>query len=116
VNLEAIPKSGATIDSESGKPLAAMVAAALGMSVTMLLADPGTTGARAVAETLDKPTILEMGMRRRLWAGVIKTVSTTWSSRRSRPPRSAAGTVIRDSDHRPRDRHPGRRRRADRDT
>ena len=33
----------------------------------MLLADPGVTGARAVAETLDKPTILEMGMRRLLW-------------------------------------------------
>jgi hypothetical protein len=65
--LEAIPKSGATIDSQSGKPLAAMVAAGLGVSVVDLLADPGTTGARAVAETLDKPIILEMGMRRLLW-------------------------------------------------
>lgn len=65
--LEAIPKSGATIDSQSGKPLAAMVAAGLGVSVVDLLADPGVTGARAVAETLDKPIILEMGMRRLLW-------------------------------------------------
>lgn len=66
-NLEAIPKSGATIDSESGKPLAGMIAAALGVPVTMLLSDPGSTGARAVAETLDEPTRHEMELRRSLW-------------------------------------------------
>lgn len=66
-NLEAIPKSGAQIDANSGKQLAGMAAAGLGVPVTMLLADPGTTGARAVAETLDLPTILEMSMRRSLW-------------------------------------------------
>src|SRR4249919_437472 len=66
--LEAVPKTGATIDSESGRPLAAMVAAGLGVPVTMLLGDPGTTGARATAETLDRPTELEMGLRRELWA------------------------------------------------
>lgn len=67
VKLEAVSKSGATIDANSGKPLAGMAAAGLGLPVTMLLADPGITGARAVAETLDLPTILEMGMRRLLW-------------------------------------------------
>lgn len=67
MSLEAIPKSGAHIDAESGKPLAAMVAAGLGVPVTLLLADPGVTGARAVAETLDKPTVLEMGLRRMMW-------------------------------------------------
>ena len=72
--FEAIPKSGATIDSESGKPLAAMVAAALDVPLTMLLADPGQTGARAVAETLDKPTELAMGQRRDLWAGVYRQI------------------------------------------
>jgi hypothetical protein len=70
--LEAIPKTGATIDSESGRPLAAMVAAGLGVPVTMLLADPGVTGARATADTLDKPTELEMGMRRSLWSDVYR--------------------------------------------
>lgn len=65
--IEAIPKTGATIDSESGKPLATMVAAAIGVPVTMLLGDPGQTGARAVAETLDKPTVNEMNLRRELW-------------------------------------------------
>lgn len=66
-SFEAVSKSGATIDSQSGKPLAGMAAAGMGVPVTMLLADPGITGARATAETLDKPTILEMGMRRLLW-------------------------------------------------
>lgn len=74
-HLEAIPKSGATIDSESGRPLAAMVASGLGLPVTMLLADPGTTGARAVAETLDKPTQNEMNLRRSLWGSVLATVA-----------------------------------------
>lgn len=66
--LEAVPKSGATIDAESGRPLATMIAAAMGLPVTMLLADPGATGARAVAETLDQPTRLEMNARREVWA------------------------------------------------
>lgn len=66
-NLEAIPKSGAVIDSESGRPLAMMVAAGLNVPVTMLLADPGQTGARATAETLDWPTELGMKARRQLW-------------------------------------------------
>lgn len=68
--LEAIPKSGATIDSESGRPLAMMVASALGVPVTMLLGDPGQTGARAVAETLDQPTELTMQQRREVWTAV----------------------------------------------
>lgn len=66
-NIEAIPKTGATIDSESGRPIAMMVAAGLGLPVTMLLADPGQTGARATAETLDWPTELIMRDRRELW-------------------------------------------------
>jgi hypothetical protein len=68
VALEAISKSGATIDAESGRPLAMMVASALGVPVTMLLSDPGQTGARATAETLDQPTELEMSLRRELWS------------------------------------------------
>ena len=68
--LEAISKSGATIDAESGRPLAMMVASALAVPVTMLLADPGQVGARATAETLDRPTELEMTQRRDLWGAV----------------------------------------------
>lgn len=74
-SLEAVPKSGATIDSQSGKPLAAMVAAGLDLPVTVLLADPGVTGARAVAETLDLPTVLAMGMRRLLWQSAFEQIA-----------------------------------------
>lgn len=65
--LDAVPKTGATIDSGSGRPVAAMVASALDVPVTMLLADPGVTGARATAETLDRPTELMASMRRDVW-------------------------------------------------
>lgn len=97
VHLEAIPKSGATIDSESGRPLAAMVAAGLGLPVTMLLADPGTTGARATAETLDYPTELEGGMRRDLWGSVLRTVTSYVVDQAIKAPRGPlTGQVIRD--------------------
>lgn len=66
-DMEAIPKTGAVIDSTSGKPLAAMVASALEISLVVLITDPGATGARAVAETLDAPTIRAMEKRRELW-------------------------------------------------
>jgi len=74
VTLEAIPKTGATIDSESGRPLAANVAAGLGIPVTVLLSDPGVTGARATAETLDTPTENEMRMRQAVWGDVYRQV------------------------------------------
>ncbi|UIU47078.1 hypothetical protein [Microcystis phage MinS1] len=97
VSLEAIPKTGATIDSGSGRPLAAMVAAALGVSVVDLLADPGVTGARAVAETLDKPVILEMNGRRRMWTSVLQTILGYVIDQAVRAPRGPLrGTVVRD--------------------
>jgi hypothetical protein len=43
-----------------------MAASALGVPVTILLADPGQTGARATAETLDLPTRLIMQARQEL--------------------------------------------------
>lgn len=64
--------SGATIDSGSGKPLAGMVASALDVPITMLLADPGTSGARAVAETLDRPLELTTGSAQQLWTDWLK--------------------------------------------
>lgn len=73
-SLEAIPKSGATIDAGSGRPLAAMVAAGLDVPVTMLLGDPGVTGARATAETLDFPTELMASMRRDEWADYLRRI------------------------------------------
>lgn len=72
--LEAIGKSGATIDSQSGLPLAAMVGSALGVPVTILTANPTTTGARATADTLDPPLRAEMKMRQDLHADLIRRV------------------------------------------
>lgn len=65
--LEAVSKSGATIDSDSGRNVATMAASALGVPVTMLLLDPGQTGARAVAETLDKPLEMVIKQRQEVW-------------------------------------------------
>lgn len=97
VKLEAVSKSGATIDANSGKPLAGMAAAGLGLPVTMLLADPGITGARAVAETLDLPTILEMGMRRLLWQAAFTEVIEYVINQSVLAPRGALrGTLSRD--------------------
>ncbi|KAB2347340.1 hypothetical protein [Actinomadura rudentiformis] len=72
--LEAIPKSGATIDSDSGRPLAAMVASALDVPVTMLLGDPGVTGNRATAETLDTPTEMMAEQRRMVWTEAMHAI------------------------------------------
>lgn len=72
--LEAIPKTGATIDAGSGKPLAGMVAAALDVPITMLLGDPGVTGAQAVATTLDRPTEDSARARQNLWVDWTKAL------------------------------------------
>lgn len=95
--LEAIPKSGATIDAESGRPLAMMVASALDVPVTMLLSDPGQTGARAVAETLDQPTELAMGQRRDLWGEVYQRLLRYVVTEAARAPKGPLkGQVKRD--------------------
>jgi hypothetical protein len=98
-SLEAIPKTGATIDADSGRPLAAMVATALGVPVTMLLGDPGVTGARATATTLDQPMELEMQLRRELWGEFLRDVLNhviDWAIRAPKGP--LKGTVQRDGD------------------
>ena len=97
--LEAIPKTGATIDADSGRPLAAMAATALEVPVTVLLGDPGITGARAVAETLDQPTELAMQLRRDLWRQFILDVLNyviDWAVRAPQGP--LKGRVRREGD------------------
>ncbi len=95
--LEAISKSGATFDAGSGRPIAAVVAAALDVPVTMLLADPGVTGARAVAETLDQPTENGFNLRRKLWAAVIRDVCD-WVINVAVESGRLHGTIRRDGD------------------
>ncbi len=97
--MEAIPKSGATVDSDSGRPIAMMVASALGVPVTMLLADPGVTGARAVAESLDQPTELTMLGRRRVWTDALRDIAEHVVRESVRAPNGALkGSVARDDD------------------
>lgn len=73
-DITAVPKSGASIDAESGRPVVGMVAAALGLPITTLSADPGQTGARATAETLNQPTRLEFQGRQALWTEMFRAV------------------------------------------
>lgn len=101
--LEAIPKTGATIDSESGRPLAAMVAAGVDLPVTMLLTDPGVTGARATAETLDSPTELMAKGRRALWTDAHRDILLYVITAAVRAPEGALrGKVVLDDNGRER--------------
>lgn len=96
-SLEAIPKSGATIDADSGRPLLAMIAAGLDVPVTMLSTDPGITGARSTAETLDEPMFLAMRARQDVWGAVYRDIAEYAIERSVRAPRGTlTGTIERD--------------------
>ena len=58
VKIEAMGQNGSGVNFNNGRPLAAMVATSLGVSIVALLSDPGTGGSYGVAETLDPPTTL----------------------------------------------------------
>lgn len=72
-DLEPIPKTGAVIDAESGRPLAMMVGTALDLPYTLLMGD-ADLGNLATAKTLDRPTELAMMNRRALWESVFRAV------------------------------------------
>lgn len=96
-NLEAIPKSGATIDADSGRPILAMIAAGLDVPVTMLSTDPGITGARSTAETLDKPMMLAMRARQDVWTAVFTDIAEYRIEQAIRAPQGPlSGQVVRD--------------------
>lgn len=99
--LEAVPKTGATIDSESGRPLATMVAAAFGLPVTTVLSDPGQTGARATAETLNLPTRLRMMARQEVHREARRQALEYVLLQAVKAPRGAlrsSGSVVRHGD------------------
>lgn len=99
-NLERIGSgSGATVDAGAGRPLAAMVASNLDIPVTMLLGDPGVTGARATAETLDKPTELMAQLRRDEWAAYLRRVLDYVIDKAARAPAGPlkAARIVRDN-------------------
>lgn len=62
-DVSAMPKANA-VDLNTGRPLAAQVASALGISIVLLLADPGQSGAFGTAQTLSDPNRRTMEARR----------------------------------------------------
>jgi hypothetical protein len=97
--LEAVPKTGATIDSDSGRPVAALVAAAMGVSVIDLLADPGQAGNRATAVTMDLVKRLEMRGRQELCEQTDRATLDYVIEQAIIAPRGPLkGTVARDGD------------------
>ncbi|MCT1686276.1 hypothetical protein [Pseudoglutamicibacter cumminsii] len=99
VQVEAVPKTDATIDADSGRSGAAAVAAALDLPVTVLLADPGVTGARAVAETLDRPMHNAMTIRREVWADALRaSIRFMLRQQVAAPYGSLRGSIGRDGD------------------
>lgn len=64
MDMNALPKAN-TVDLNDGRPLAAQVASALGLSVIILLSDPGQGGAFATANTLTDPSTRTLLARQR---------------------------------------------------
>lgn len=56
MNVAALPRANA-VDLSTGRPFAAQVASSLGVSVVILLSDPGQSGAYGTAQTLTDPSI-----------------------------------------------------------
>ncbi|MEO9246457.1 hypothetical protein ABDK96_02035 [Citricoccus nitrophenolicus] len=87
------------MDPSRGRPFAAMVASAVGLAVTILTADPGQEGARAVAETLDTPQRLLFEARQGVWADFYRA-SVGYRIKQSvdAPRGELRGTVKREGD------------------
>lgn len=98
-DLTAVNKTGAALDGKTAEPLAGLVAAALDVPKTMLLADPGVTGARATAETLDRPLENDRLARRRLDTDMLVTILEHVVREAVRAPAGPLrGVVTRDPD------------------
>ena len=74
MELSSLPRTSNSVDLGNGKPLAAMVASALEVSVVALLSDPGTSGSYGTAQTLDVPTTKAMQARQKLWENYLKRI------------------------------------------
>lgn len=71
--LTALPTAGRGYDFSSGRPVAAMVATAVQVSIVHLLSDPGAAGSSyGSASTLDLPTKRAVVSRQQAWAAFFK--------------------------------------------
>lgn len=81
-DLTPMPRAGSDVSFENGRPLASMVAAALGVSVVALTADPGAAGSSyGSAQTLDTPTIIVMSTIQEGWKAFYEEVFRSLSAR-----------------------------------
>lgn len=80
-DLSAIPRAGSDVNFNNGQPLAAMIAASLGVSVIALIASPGAAGGSyGAAATLDFPTIRVMQSVQDSWIVFFREVLITLRS------------------------------------
>lgn len=94
-DLIPMPKAGAGYDFDAGKPIAAMIASGLEVSIVALLSDPGSSGAYSTAQTLDTPTQKAMESRQHSWSlfykrilrfyGMDNGIEITWPSIETEP-------------------------------
>jgi hypothetical protein len=73
-DLMPMPRAGAGYDFDAGKPIAAMIASGLEVSIVALLSDPGSSGAYGTAQTLDTPTQKAMESRQHSWTLFYKRI------------------------------------------
>lgn len=80
--LTAMPATGSQVNFNNGQPLAAMVAASLGVSVIALLSSPGAAGGSyGAAATLDAPTLIGMEAIQDTWALFYGTILSDLGSK-----------------------------------
>jgi hypothetical protein len=97
-DLAPINKTGATLDADSGRPLAMMVAAAMDIPYTILMGD-ADMGNLATAKTLDRPTELAMQSRRELWSDILRQLCSYAIDQAVKAPGGPLrGTIKRDGD------------------
>lgn len=67
-SLTAMPAIGSQVSFQNGRPIAALAASAVGVSVVALLSDPGAAGSSyGAAQTLDLPTVRVMSVWQDTW-------------------------------------------------
>lgn len=99
-DLTPISKTGATLDADSGRPLAMMVGAAMDLPYTILMGD-ADLGNLATAKTLDRPTELAMKSRQEMWAAILRTLFDYQVLESVRAPQGQLkGTIKRDENGR----------------
>ncbi len=80
-DITPMPRAGSDVSFENGRPLASMVAAALGVSVVALTADPGAAGSSyGSAQTLDTPTIIVMSTIQEGWKAFYEEIFRSLSA------------------------------------